>query len=84
MVNLNIEELNTIELLELTKEANNVSDTTQELVEAIDSIEDSISSIEVSVSNTEPIDVIVAQEALKHYKKVLGIKTLLAIYLLVI
>lgn len=74
MVNLNIEELNTIELLELSKEANNVSDTTQELIEAIDSIEDSISNIEVKVSDTEPIDATIAQEALKHYRKVLGIK----------
>lgn len=74
MVNLNIEELNTIELLELTKEANNVSNTIQELIETLDAVEDSISNIEAKVSDSDSIDAIVAQESLKHYKKVLGIK----------
>ena len=67
----------TSELVEASKEANDAAEADQELTDLAEEVTETIGDIEEKLEDTadvEPEDVAVAQESLKHYKKMLGIK----------
>lgn len=67
----------TSELVEASKEANDAAEADQELTELQEEVVETIGDIEEKLEDTaevEPEDVAVAQESLRHYKKMLGIK----------
>lgn len=67
----------TSELVEASKEANEAAEADQELTDLAEEVTETIGDIEEKLEDTadvEPEDVAVAQESLRHYKKMLGIK----------
>ena len=67
----------TAELVEASKEANDAAEADQELTDLAEEVTETIGDIEEKLEDTaevEPEDVAVAQESLRHYKKMLGIK----------
>ena len=67
----------TSELVEASKEANDAAEADQELTDLAEEVTETIGDIEEKLEDTvdvEPEDVAVVQEALRHYKKMLGIK----------
>lgn len=67
----------TADLVEASKEANDAAEADQELTDLAEEVTDTIGDIEEKLEDTaevEPEDVAVAQESLRHYKKMLGIK----------
>lgn len=67
----------TAELVEASKEANEAAEADQELTDLAEEVTETIGDIEEKLEDTaevEPEDVAVAQESLRHYKKMLGIK----------
>lgn len=67
----------TAELIEASKEANDAAEADQELTDLAEEVTETIGDIEEKLGDTadvEPEDVAVAQESLRHYKKMLGIK----------
>lgn len=67
----------TSELVEASKEANDAAEADQELTDLAEEVTETIGDIEEKLEDTaevEPEDVAVAQESLRHYKKMLGIK----------
>lgn len=67
----------TTELVEASKEANDAAEADQELSDLAEEVTETIGDIEEKLEDTahvEPEDVAVAQESLRHYKKMLGIK----------
>lgn len=67
----------TADLVEASKEANEAAEADQELTELQEEVVETIGDIEEKLEDTaevEPEDVAVAQESLRHYKKMLGIK----------
>ena len=64
-------------LVEASKEANDAAEADQELTDLQEEVVETIGDIEEKLEDTadvEPEDVAVAQESLRHYKKMLGIK----------
>lgn len=67
----------TADLVEASKEANEAAEADQELTDLAEEVTETIGDIEEKLEDTaeiEPEDVAVAQESLRHYKKMLGIK----------
>lgn len=67
----------TADLVEASKEANDAAEADQELTDLAEEVTETIGDIEEKLEDTaevEPEDVAVAQESLRHYKKMLGIK----------
>jgi hypothetical protein len=67
----------TSDLVEASKEANDAAEADQELTDLAEEVTETIGDIEEKLEDTadvEPEDVAVAQESLRHYKKMLGIK----------
>jgi hypothetical protein len=67
----------TAELVEASKEANDAAEADQELTGLAEEVTETIGDIEEKLEDTAevvPEDVAVAQESLRHYKKMLGIK----------
>ena len=67
----------TSELVEASKEANEAAEADQELTDLAEEVTETIGNIEEKLEDTAevvPEDVAVAQESLRHYKKMLGIK----------
>lgn len=67
----------TAELVEASKEANDAAEADQGLTDLAEEVTETIGDIEEKLEDTahvEPEDVAVAQESLRHYKKMLGIK----------
>ena len=67
----------TAELVEASKEANEAAEADQELTDLAEEVTETIGDIEEKLEDTAevvPEDVAVAQESLRHYKKMLGIK----------
>ena len=67
----------TADLVEASKEANEAAEADQELTDLAEEVTETIGDIEEKLEDTAevvPEDVAVAQESLRHYKKMLGIK----------
>ena len=67
----------TADLVEASKEANDAAEADQELTDLAEEVTETIGDIEEKLEDTAevvPEDVAVAQESLRHYKKMLGIK----------
>lgn len=67
----------TTDLVEASKEANEAAEADQELTELQEEVVETIGDIEEKLEDTAevvPEDVAVAQESLRHYKKMLGVK----------
>lgn len=67
----------TADLVEASKEANDAAEADQELSDLAEEVTETIGDIEEKLEDTadvEPEDVAAAQESLRHYKKMLGIK----------
>lgn len=67
----------TADLVEASKEANEAAEADQELTDLQEEVVETIGDIEEKLEDTAevvPEDVAIAQESLRHYKKMLGIK----------